>query len=205
MDLVQSRLWFDPCRPTANAWPSGRPDASFVLGRCRSGCGAVDGQLDTIDDGGTHGGWIGTMNRTPLEMTKEARPENLRLFISFIDLACQSFGISPGIAADVKLAVEEVCSNIIEHGYRDRELGPIALSCERTDDSLKVTISDRGRAFDPADAEPADIEADWRERQIGGLGWHLVKRVTDELSYHRDADDTNRLVLHKRLDSDEAA
>jgi hypothetical protein len=81
----------------------------------------------------------------PLEITKIARSENLRLFLSFVDLACQS------------------------------------------------------RPFDPEDAQPADVEAGWEERRIGGLGWHLVKRAVDDLSYATDADGSNRLVLVKHL------
>lgn len=145
------------------------------------------------------------MTANPLEMTKEARPENMRLFLSFVELACNSHGVPPGIASDVKLAVEEVCSNIIEHGYREREVGPITLACERVDDRLSVTVSDRGRTFDPEDARPADVETNWQERQIGGLGWHLVKRVVDDLSYHSGPDGTNRLVLVKRLGSEGSA
>jgi serine/threonine-protein kinase RsbW len=136
-----------------------------------------------------------------LEITKKARPENLRLFLSFVDLACQSHGLIDGAASDVRLAVEEVCNNIIQHGYRNREVGAITLTCERKDDRFVVTVRDFGRPFDPEDARPADLEAGWEEREIGGLGWHLVKRSVDELSYDPDPDLGNRLVLIKRLDA----
>jgi anti-sigma regulatory factor (Ser/Thr protein kinase) len=136
-----------------------------------------------------------------LEITKKARPENLRLFLSFVDLACQSHDLTDSAAADVKLAVEEVCNNIIQHGYRNRDAGAITLSCEREDDRFVVTVRDFGHPFDPEDARPADVEAGWEEREVGGLGWHLVKRSVDELRYAPDPDLGNRLVLIKHLDA----
>lgn len=139
------------------------------------------------------------MMTKPLEMTKEGRPENLRLFLSFVELACQHYDVPSAVASEVKLAVEEVVSNIIHHGYRAGKAGPIVLQCERIGERMTVTISDRGLSFDPRNAVPADVDAPWETRQIGGLGWHLVKRVVDELSYETTSDGINRLVLVKRL------
>jgi anti-sigma regulatory factor (Ser/Thr protein kinase) len=60
-------------------------------------------------------------------------------------------------------------------------------------------VVDRGRPFSPDDAAPPDLDAAWDERPVGGLGWHLVRSVVDEVRYRREGSE-NRLTLIKRLD-----
>lgn len=133
-----------------------------------------------------------------LELTKEAKPENLPLFLGFVDLICGNAGVEASQCGDVKLAVEEACSNIITHGYAGRTRGDIRLSGHREEDRLVVVISDQGAPFGPDDAPPPDLTADWRERQIGGLGWHLIRKVVDDVSYDK-AGDVNQLTLTIRV------
>jgi anti-sigma regulatory factor (Ser/Thr protein kinase) len=64
-----------------------------------------------------------------------------------------------------------------------------------------VTITDRGRPFSPAQAPSPDLEADWQSRAQGGLGWHLIRRVVDEIDYASGAGGENRLTLVKRRGS----
>jgi anti-sigma regulatory factor (Ser/Thr protein kinase) len=90
-----------------------------------------------------------------------------------------------------------VCTNIVLHGYGAGEPGPITVEVDRADDGARVTITDEGRAFDPADAPVPDLAAPWEEREAGGLGWHLVRQVVDELRYERRAG-ANLVTLVKR-------
>ena len=45
------------------------------------------------------------------------------------------------------------------------------------------------------------LDDDWQEREIGGLGWHLIKELTDEVTYHSDPQKGNRLMLVKKIKS----
>ena len=133
------------------------------------------------------------------EIEREAKLENLQVFRDFVEEACRRAGIEHSAAFEVKLAVDEVCSNIIEHGYAGREPGPIGVSLEAGGDRIVVSITDRGRAFDPAAAPPPDLDSDWRHRRIGGLGWHLIRRFMDGIDYDSDSERGNRLTLVKRI------
>ncbi len=65
-------------------------------------------------------------------------------------------------------------------------------------DTIKIEISDNGGAFDPLNEAPQpDVNAALEERSIGGLGIHLVRTLTDDLSYRRDGD-RNHLTLVTR-------
>lgn len=97
--------------------------------------------------------------------------------------------------ADVKLAVEEVFTNIYTHGYRAL-VGKVDVRLSQSACRVELEISDEAPQFDPATAPRPDLGADLTERQIGGLGWHLVRQVMDEVSWapREGGGNTYRLV-----------
>jgi serine/threonine-protein kinase RsbW len=115
-----------------------------------------------------------------------------------VDQECRAAGGDVRSCGDLKLAVDEACTNVIEHGYEGRS-GTIRLSVAGNDGSLTVVIEDRGRPFDPASVPPPDLSADWQDRRIGGLGWHIIRSCVDEIRYEPGADGGNRLTLVKKL------
>jgi serine/threonine-protein kinase RsbW len=62
-----------------------------------------------------------------------------------------------------------------------------------------ITVEDRARPFDPALAPRADPSAPIEQRRIGGLGWHLVHQVMDEVRYEPRTPQGNRVTLVKRI------
>lgn len=111
---------------------------------------------------------------------------------------CRRAGASDEDCHAVVLAVDEVCTNVIEHGYAGRDDGTLVLRLAAGDDEIRLVVGDTGRTFDPADAPRPDVDADWRERPIGGLGWHLVRSMVDDVRYRSDAMG-NAVTLIKRL------
>ena len=132
------------------------------------------------------------------ETSVDARLENLAAIRAFIEEACARAGAPHSACFDLKLAVDEACTNIIEHGYAGGEAGSIAIACEATGNGVRVTIVDFGRAFDPAVAPAPDLSAGWEDRAVGGLGWHLIRRSVDEVDYGPNPGGGNRLTLVKR-------
>ena len=98
-----------------------------------------------------------------------------------------------------KLATEEICANIIQYGYEDREPGLLSLFFEVEDDVARLTIRDDGNYFSPELAKIPDIEADWDAREIGGLGIYLVKELMDNVTYRRTEENINEFILEKEL------
>ena len=125
--------------------------------------------------------------------------ENLAAARAFVRRAADAAGATPEAAGALQLAVDEACNNIVEHGYAGGGDGTIELLCESDGDSLRITIVDHGRSFSPEKIAPADTTSDWRERPIGGLGWHLIRRSVDDVDYRADPERGNRLTLVKRL------
>jgi len=141
-----------------------------------------------------------------LEMQEEvceARRERLGDLLAFVERACALAALDADVAFDVRLATEEVVTNVIEHGYAGAETpGPISLRFHRDPRQVVVTIDDLAPPFDPATVRPADPSAPLEQRRIGGLGWHFVTRVMDEVRHEHRHPRGNRLTLVKRLAAD---
>jgi serine/threonine-protein kinase RsbW len=131
------------------------------------------------------------------EISVDARLENLRRIRDFIEEQCAKTGTDSSACFDLKLAVDEACTNIIEHGYAGAA-GSIGVAFESGGGELRVTICDRGRSFSPKSVPPPPLEKDWSERPIGGLGWHLIRSAVDVVDYGSSPEGGNRLTLIKR-------
>jgi serine/threonine-protein kinase RsbW len=132
------------------------------------------------------------------ETRVDARLESLSEIRAFIEDACGKAGADARTCFDLKLAVDEACTNIIEHGYAGKPGAPIGLVFESGAEEIRVTILDRGRPFDPVALAPPDLASDWKTRPAGGLGWHLIRASVDDVDYGPGPDGGNRLILAKR-------
>ena len=134
------------------------------------------------------------------ELVCEARRERLGDLLAFVERACARAALAPDVAFDVRLATEEAVTNVIEHGYAGTSApGPIVLRFQHDPRQVVVTIDDLAPAFDPATIRRADPSAPLEQRRIGGLGWHFVTQVMDEVRHEHRQPRGNRLTLVKRL------
>ena len=125
-------------------------------------------------------------------------PENLPRFLHFIEDVCKRIEVEDDIKYALHLAVEEVCTNLIHYGYRGCPPGPIEVAVHDERDRVTIVIRDRSPPFDPARAPAPDLTSDAEHRPTGGLGWHLVKKMVDEIDYVPDTQSGNVLTLVKR-------
>lgn len=123
---------------------------------------------------------------------------NLPEVMDFVQRTCDELRVEGPAAFAVRLAVEEVCSNIMSYGYAGREAGPLRLEIVVEAPDVVVRIGDRGRPFSPDDASPPDLLSPAEERRIGGLGVYLLKQMMDDVAY-TTASDWNHLTMRKRL------
>ncbi len=128
----------------------------------------------------------------------EGRLSELPGILRFVEDACARTGAAAA-RGDLKHAVEEVCVNVITHGYADGT-GPIELTFDRRPGEVVVTITDEAPHFDPAAAPTPDLEADWESRPLGGLGWHLVRGLMDRVEHRENPGRGNVVTLGKRVD-----
>lgn len=108
-------------------------------------------------------------------------------------------GLAKRAAYGLRLAVDELATNIVVHGYGNAgHTGPIWLATELGPEWLTVVLEDEAPAFDPRSiAPPDDLAAPAEERAIGGLGVFLVLEEVDQFDYERAAG-RNRSTLRMR-------
>ena len=128
-----------------------------------------------------------------------ARLVDLSRLHDFIEAECREVGADEDVAYALRLAMEEVCTNIITHGYTDQRPGPITLTFHAEHGQIAMTIVDRARPFLPDDAPPPDLSADWDDRKVGGLGWFLTRKMTDEVRHEPNPGGGNRVTLIKKF------
>ena len=136
-------------------------------------------------------------------ITLSANIGNLSEFREFVKKRGTQAGIAEDILFDLTLVVDEACTNIIQHSYKDHEPGKITITFTIHSDRAMITIADHGRAFETDNTIEPDINAHWQDRKIGGLGWHLIKGLTDETTYRSDPINGNQLFLVKMLNQKE--
>src|ERR1700736_2088606 len=97
----------------------------------------------------------------------------------------------------VLLAIEELVTNCIEYGYDDADVHTIRIVLSIHDQYLTMTVIDDGHPFDPLTVPPPDFSVQVQDRPIGGLGIHMLRKLSDHIAYER-RDGANRLTLGKR-------
>jgi len=105
-------------------------------------------------------------------------------------------GFSEGDILDTQLAVEESVTNIILHGYGEAG-GEIAIDIQVDPDQITIELADQASPFDPLSLPEPDLEADIDDRQIGGLGIFLTRKLMNAVTY-RFEDGKNILTMVKK-------
>jgi len=98
----------------------------------------------------------------------------------------------------IQLATDEAASNIIEHAYEGVSNGEIEIACGMNGKLLTITLHDHGKPFDPGSVRPPNLKASLSERQIGGLGIYLMRKLMDDVRYESIPGGGNLLTLVKR-------
>lgn len=130
------------------------------------------------------------------QMTRAAELESLAAFRQFIADSCARHNISDEIVFDLKLAVDEACANVIEHGYKGMDPGSIILSFRIEENRILVQITDFGHVFEPDTAPKPNIDAPAEEREFGGMGLYLIYKTMDNIDYQA-SEEGNTLTFTK--------
>ncbi len=118
----------------------------------------------------------------------------------FAEFAAEQ-GISPTMMQKVQIVLEEVLSNIVFYAYDDDRDHDIVITMDSTEERLKLTIVivDDGVPFNPLEVEKPDTSLALQDREIGGLGIHLVINLMDEVTYERRGEQ-NVITLTKKIE-----
>jgi serine/threonine-protein kinase RsbW len=117
------------------------------------------------------------------ELTIPAEIDAIKPIRNLIEKIGSHYAFTPKSIFSAKLAVEEVLTNIIRHGYIDTSHGKITIQICVKLDRLKIIIIDQGISFDPRMVNEPDIVQYVDKGKKGGLGIFMIRRLMDELLY----------------------
>jgi len=106
--------------------------------------------------------------------------------------------LSGEVLYDIRLTLEEVITNIISYAFDDDRERYINVRIEAANDVLIMEIEDDGIPFNPTEHYNVDMEKPFDEREIGGMGIHMVQRLMDGVEY-TFTQGRNILKLRKNL------
>lgn len=125
--------------------------------------------------------------------------DGLARCLALTEATCTKLALGDEDTMALRLAVEEACTNIVDHGYPAGQAGPLSLTFSAPQPGwLEARIDDQATPFHPDNAREPDLLASVEDRPIGGLGWFFIKQVMTQVDYHSD-DQGNRLRLLRRL------
>ena len=125
--------------------------------------------------------------------------ENLALIREFVSSIGTQSGLDSSEVAQLELAVDEACANVIEHAYGHDMTKEVIVRATFDDETLRIDVEDTGRGFDPASVQPEELERLIHERKSGGLGMRLMKTIMDEVHYDIEPGKKNELHMLKRI------
>ena len=131
--------------------------------------------------------------------TIPATLDSLGTIAEYVTAAAASAGLDKRASYRLRLAVDEIATNIIVHGYDEaRRQGALEFRADIDERALTLSIEDAGVAYDPRQAPVPDTATPLEQRPIGGLGVYLAIRSVDEFLYER-VGDRNRTILKMHL------
>lgn len=102
----------------------------------------------------------------------------------------------------LNMALDDLLNNVVQYAFPDDQAEHlIEVEGEVREDYVVLTITDDGIPFNPLTVAPPDLSLLLHEREIGGLGIHLVRSMFDEITYHRNVG-RNVLTVKKKLASE---
>ena len=131
-------------------------------------------------------------------MKVPARYEYLAQISEFIADIARDANLNEEAIYAVQLAVDEACSNIMEHAYQGRGQGEIICTCENNDESLIITLYDQGIQLNPEDIPVFNLDTPLEDLKTGGAGVYLMHKLMDRVHYESDRQHGNKLELVKR-------
>jgi serine/threonine-protein kinase RsbW len=119
----------------------------------------------------------------------------------FIKENALAFGFKEDIAAQISLAVDEACTNLIRYAYLNDITRKICINIEFSADKFIISILDNGLPFNPLEIPSPEMEEYLKQFKRGGLGIHIMRSVLDKIEYYpsTDGNSYNTLKLIKML------
>jgi anti-sigma regulatory factor (Ser/Thr protein kinase) len=116
------------------------------------------------------------------EITFPAAIKKLKEVIEFLKKDMQKHHLSEKAQFNMVVASEEIFSNISDYAYTEQG-ATVTIKTELKDNLYSITFIDTGKKYNPLKHSDPDVETEMKDKDIGGLGIYLAKKLSDSQSY----------------------
>lgn len=141
---------------------------------------------------------------SPIQLTLANDLAEIPRLAEAVEAFCEPLEPSAKDILSIQLALEELVTNVIHHGYTDGHSHTFTVALSSESDRVRAVITDDAPAYDPLARAEVDTTLPLEDRAIGGLGVHLVKKLMDVSHYER-RDGKNILTIERRLNAPDRA
>jgi len=138
----------------------------------------------------------GRMEVTMKELILDASIDKLDEVLDFVNTVLESSDCDMKVITQINIAVEEIFVNIAHYAYNP-EIGGAVIRIAVSDEVV-IEFEDKGKPYNPLLKIDPDITKSAEDRDIGGLGIFMVKKIMDSVEYHH-MDNKNILTIRKVL------
>lgn len=131
-------------------------------------------------------------------MTVQASTEHLAEVRNFVAGHASDFGFKKQDVADIRLAVDEAYTNIIKHAYKHDDSKWVDIKLGYNSDEFWVSLLDSGDTFDPSSYTKPNVKKQIKEKQRGGVGVYLIKKLMDDVEYLKDGSINEIRMIKKK-------
>lgn len=133
-------------------------------------------------------------------LTVPGNLESLSTIAHYVLSAAEQARLDKKAAYRLRLAVDEIATNIIVHGYEGAGVeGSIEVTASMNDQALTITLKDTAYRFDPYGVvNPSDMNKSLEERQLGGLGVWLALNGVDRFVYEYTGQHNHNIFVVNR-------
>lgn len=124
----------------------------------------------------------------------KSHPRYLNLIREVTARFCMACGFDEETCGQIKLAVDEACSNVIRYAYHGDTSKEIVVKYGSSQKQISIIIEDSGEKADPEKIRGRDLD----DVRPGGLGMHFIRRVFDRVEFDAKKVKGNRLRLMKQ-------
>ena len=138
------------------------------------------------------------------ELKVEATIDNIPVVTEFVTSQLDEMSCIPKAKTQIRIAIDEIFGNIAHYAY-EAKTGPAWIRVEQCEEqgAVVITFTDEGIPYNPCEKSDPDISLSIEERQIGGLGIYMVKKLMDDVWYEYK-EGKNMLSMKKIINRNEA-
>ena len=118
-------------------------------------------------------------------ITIPASTEYLMQVRELVSRYAAAAGFSEHEIEEIRLAVDEACTNVIKHAYHEDGSKTIQITLELKENQLVISLLDSGNTFDPGTYCYPNLIDRIRKRKRGGMGIYLIRKFMDKVEYRQ--------------------